>query len=77
MKLIACGHCSAQAVLICSGIAQIGETGLSKCFRCTECERLTWHESPAFPNYRLPPLRSYEQNATTKSRTSALSEFAE
>ena len=61
MKLIACGHCSAPAVLICSGVARIGEGGVSSCFRCKECERLTWYESLAVPNYRLPPLRAYEQ----------------
>ena len=60
MKLIACGYCRADAVLICSGVARIEEGGVSKCFRCKVCERLTWHEFSAVPNYRLPPLRAYE-----------------
>jgi hypothetical protein len=61
MKLIACGHCDAEVVLICSGVARIGQGGISRCFRCKECERLTWHEFPAVPNYRLPPLGTYDQ----------------
>ena len=65
MKLIACGYCSAEAVLICSGVARIGEGSVSNCFRCKECERLTWHEFPAVPNYRLPPLRAYERQMRT------------
>ena len=61
MKLIACGYCSADAVLICSGVARIEEGGVSKCFRCNECGRLTWREFPALPAHQLRPLRAYEQ----------------